>query len=220
MYLFLLVAFPAFCLGWFLSLPKYDRTSFIAPLIGGMLTGVVVCTIKAFFIFSNHVWSASFMGTFVYLFFVETLLPCVLLYTVFNLFSKDDGSYRADSFLPLLSAFYSIFLPFRVITLGEPLTVFPLFVKPILYISAIALMATFIHRVFDLLSTKPISKIILNCALGLLTAAFPTLLEAWWHKGGKMILWLPLAVIYSASSFVFYLKLKKDTIHEPLFMSM
>jgi hypothetical protein len=225
MYLFLLAALPAFCFGWLFSQPKYERNSFIPPLLWGSLSAVLVCTIKAFFVFSNYVWTISFFSGFIHVLFKDVLLPCVILYALFFFISKDDNEYKADSFLPLMASFYAIYIPYRVLSMDEPLSVFPLFVKPVLFVSLVSFLSSLLHRIFDLIEeeedkkvrSKKLAKLI---GFVLLAVCIPAMLEAWWHLGGKLYFIIPLAVIYAALAFVVYLKFKKDTTQEPVFMTM
>lgn len=220
MYLFLLVAFPAFFIGWLFAQPDYKRTSYLFPIISGAIIAALVCTIKALFVFSKHTWTTFFLSGFIHLLFVEVLLPCALLYGAFLFFSKDDNDYRASSFLPLMAAFYAVFIPYRVITMSEPLSVFPLFVKPIIYVSMVSYLSSIAFELFAAIDDKNKNKIIHYSGVAFLSACFPPALEAWWHLGGKLYFIIPLAVIYTALAFALYLKMKKDTIQKPIFMTM
>lgn len=220
MSLFMIIACPAFCLGWFLSLPKYERISFIPALLWGFLSAIVVCTIKAFFIFSNHIWTASFVLEFLQIFLKDTLLPCALLPAVYFLFSKDSWDFKADSFLPLMISFYTVFLPYRIFRCGEKLSFFMLFVKPVLYISMIAFVSAMLHNLIPTIINKDKSKAIKLSAITLGLAIVPALVQSFWYYGGKIYFWLPVSIIYSAAGFIIYSNFKKETISEPIFMSM
>lgn len=220
MCLFLLVAFPAFGLGWFLSLPKYERTSYLYPLIWGFLAAVLVCTTKSLFIFSNKIWTTSFILEFLNLFFKEAFLPCVILSALAYFFSKDDISYKIESFLPLMIAFYTVFTPYRVFTSNEKLSLFPLFVKPVIYISMICFIASIMHKIYSMQLNYKQRKFWLIAGIALLLSFIPGMIEAFWHNGGSLFIWLPISVIYAAAGFVCYIMFKKETISKPIFMSM
>lgn len=220
MYLFLLAALPAFCLGWLFSQPSYERTAFIPALLWGLLSATVVCTIKAFFFFTTFVWTGSFVSGFIHVLVTDAILPCILLYAVFLFFSKDDNDYKANAFLPLMASFYAVYIPYRVLSMTEPLSVFPLFVKPVLFVSMVSFLSSLVHRFFSALDAKKVGALIGYCFVGIVVACVPAALEAWWHLGGKLLFVVPLAILYAALAFVVYLKLKKDTTQEPIFMSM
>ncbi len=208
MYIFLLIAFPAFIFGWFLSEEKNERLSYGPLLVLGLLAAGFVCVIKSFFIFTSHLWTDSFIEGSWYLYYSEILLPCIIMFGLYLIFSKDPLDYKANAFIPLLGAFYTVFLPYKVLQLSEAESLYTLFVKPVLYISMVIYISTFLKKIFKAKNDKSTIRIIANSAMILIFSIVPALLETFWYLGGTAFIYIPLALVYAVFAFVLYLKLR------------
>jgi len=220
MYLFLLVAIPCLLYGWMYAQQSYERSSYYMPILIGIVSAMLVCTFKSFFVFSTFVWTTSFIRGFLHLLFIEELLPVGLLYGAFIFFSKDDNDFLACAFLPLIASFFAVFLPYRVITMDEELSVFPLFVKPVLFVSMISFLSSLAHRIFNGIEAHDKKAIVKNAIMAFAACCVPPLLESWWHLGGKLLFIIPFAFVYALAAFLVYQKLKQETARKPIFMSM
>lgn len=114
---------------------------YFVSFLTGFLSGVVVCGFKGFFTFAHRIIPYSFMQNFIYLFFSELFLPVAILTTIFFLLSHDGFEFKAKSFFPLNAGFYCILLPYITLTGNKAIhTHFELFIKPVLFVSALFLI--------------------------------------------------------------------------------
>lgn len=221
MYLFTIIAIPAFLMSWILSKTKQERLSFIPAILWGFLGSSLFCAIKAFFFISEYIQTASYLNEFIRLFLLESFLPCVILCGLFVLFSKDSVEYKINCFIPLVGSFYAVFVPYKIFSLTEPLSFFPLFVKPVLFISMVIFCAFIIQNIYSAYGSKSIGKIILLSILLLANLCIPALMETWWYFGGKFYFYTPVAVIYAVAAFIVYFLIKQQYAEdEPVFMNM
>lgn len=207
MYLFTLIALPAFCLGTYFMRSKNTRKAFLPPVITGFITASLYCAIEAFFVIYNHLWTENLISSFFYIFLTQTLIPSAAITALFFLFSKDPVSYKIDSILPLLSSFYSVYLSYRIFTFGESESFFLLFEKVILYISYLTFVYTFIKKAYRNFTSKKYIIGLIFIILTIISLAVPALLEIlWYYKiscSGRLI----SSGAYLVLSIVVFLKL-------------
>ena len=196
MYLFMFLLLPLILAAWCF----YKKDSHLIPVIfTGIVAAVLVCGFKAFFLYSHRIVPYSFERNVLYLLVRQTLLPVVLLYGIFFVWSKDKISYKVESFFPLLISFYMLYLPYTIISTSEGLyTSFQLFVKPVL----------FVVMIFSLgLSAKHIEKTVKNkkyvfsavwILIGIVSVFVPSLLEGMYILDMNYLLILVLSGVYSA----------------------
>lgn len=131
MTLFALSILPLCLILWAIT---YGEKKYTIAFLTGLLSGVVVTSIKGFFTFSHRVIPYSFSENFIYLFVREALLPVLILYGIYVLLSHDEPEFKAKSFFPLVNAFYISFLPFIILSGNKAIhTHFELFLKPVIF---------------------------------------------------------------------------------------
>ena len=179
----------------------YKKDSHLIPAIFlGLITAVLVCGFRAFFLYSHRVIPVSFEKNMLYLLMRQTLLPVVFIYGLFFVISKDELSYKVESLFPLLLSFYTLYLPYNILSTSEQIiTTFPLLVKPVLF----AVM------IFSLgLSAKHIEKTILAgmyffsavwILIALASIVFPSVVETMYMLDMSYFLILILSSVYSAA---------------------
>jgi hypothetical protein len=90
----------------------------------------------------------------------------------------------------LLSAFYSVFLPYRIFTRNNELTAFLLFFKPLLILSMFFLLHVFCSLLWDFaVFKKNVGVSILLCFAALACLPVPALIETVWYMGGTVAAW-------------------------------
>ena len=100
----------------------------------GVVSAILVCACKTLFLFSHRIVPYSFEANYIYLLFRQSVLPVVILFSVFCAFSKDTIQFKLEAFFPLELSFYAVFLPHLIVSSSEGLySGFSLFVKPLLY---------------------------------------------------------------------------------------
>lgn len=178
----------------------YKKDKHLTPaIVIGLVTAVLVCGFKAFFLYSHRIIPYSFESNILYLLVRQTLLPVVLIYGLFFLWSKDTVSYKVEALFPLLVSFYMLYLPYTIISTAENIyTTFPLFIKPVL----------FVVMLFSIgLGAKHIEKTIVNkkyfftaiwIIISIVNIIAPSLLEGMYILDMNYFLILLLSAVYSA----------------------
>lgn len=179
----------------------YKRDPHLVPVIFmGLVTAVLVCGFRAFFLYSHRVIPFSFENNMWYLLLRQTLLPVVLLYGLFFLISKDTISYKVEALFPLLISFYLLYLPYTILSGAEHIfTTFPLFIKPVLFtvmIFSLGLGAKHIEKTIRAKKYVFTSIWILICIVSI-TA--PSILETMHLMDMNYLLILVLSGVYSAT---------------------
>ena len=195
MYLFMFLLLPAILTAWCF----YKREPRLIPVIfTGLISAVLVCGFRAFFLYSHRIIPFSFGMNMWYLLLRQTLLPIVVLYGVFFLISKDEIAYKIEALFPLLISFYMLYLPYTILSGSEKIfTSFPLFIKPTLFtvmIFSIGLAAKHIEKTIREEKYVFSAVWILICIISI---TFPSVLEAMYIMNMSYFLILVLSGIYS-----------------------
>lgn len=204
MYLFSFAALPAFTLGIYFLRSKETRKSYLPPVLTGFISSAFYCFLEAFFFMPEHTWVDSFSSNFIYLLLTQEVLPSVILTGLFFFFSKDNLDYKFNSILPLLSSFYSVFIPYKLFINGLEPSLFCLFVKVSLFICLLIFISVLLISCYRLFCSR---KIVAGCffVIFILSAlVVPALLEViWYFKISTLILILASAIYIAAAIFVF-----------------
>jgi len=178
----------------------YKRDSHLLPVIfTGAVAAVLVCGFKAFFLYSHRIIPYSFESNVLYLLIRQTLLPVILLYGLFIVWSKDKISYKVEAFFPLLISFYMLYLPYTIVSTTEGLyTSFPLFVKPVLFVVMIFSLALSAKHIEKSIRNRKIIFAIIWILIGLVSVVIPSLLEGMYILDMNYLLVLILSAVYSA----------------------
>ena len=196
MYFFMFLLLPLVLAAWCF----YKRDSHLLPVIfTGAVAAVLVCGFKAFFLYSHRIIPYSFESNVLYLLIRQTLLPVILLYGLFIVWSKDKISYKVEAFFPLLISFYMLYLPYTIVSTTEGLyTSFPLFVKPVLFVVMIFSLALSAKHIEKSIRNRKIIFAIIWILIGLVSVVIPSLLEGMYILDMNYLLVLILSAVYSA----------------------
>ncbi len=195
MFIFSFIFLPLL-LVWFCFDYKSQK---LVPIISiGVIVSIIVCACQAFFTFAHRVIPYNFADNYFYLLFRQTVLPLVIVYGVFFLISKDEVQFKVDSFLPLLLSYYSIYLPYVIITTSEGLySWFVLFFKPILFGAMLIQTAISIRYFYKFLIDKKVAMIIILVIISLLYISLPAVFETMFLIKMQTTLVIIFGVIYS-----------------------
>ncbi len=179
MYIFLLLSIPCFLL-YFLHSP-FAKGSYWLAFCLGFFPAIIWCFIDEFFIYTTHHFTDSFAACYAYLLLKDSLLPTLMLSSLFLLLSRREPEDRSFALLPLLSAFYMAYLPYTVTTGTERFSFFLCLVKPLLTCAHIALIALGGRGLCRCIKSGMKALAAAFAALVLLAFALPALAECLWY---------------------------------------
>jgi hypothetical protein len=195
MLLFLFFLFPvsltAYCIY------KKQAELFITILIG-FLAATLVCAINFFFNFTHRVVPYSFGLNFLYYMEKVGLIPVLVMYGIFFLVTKDDVERKVDYFIPLMLAYYSVLLPYNVVTLCESThySGFLIFIKPLIYLSMLYSAGLLLRHLYAFAKEKKVSFVTVIICLLLLLLLFPSVLETMYVMNYSSLLLYFLSFLY------------------------
>ncbi len=141
MFIYLLTVIPVVSLLLHQSAP--DRTS-RSERRGIFNLGLVlsfVYTIVSVFLFSSYrLAPEDFSRNWLFCFSMETGIPLALCFVFFALFGRGSLSFKLDNASAYILGFYTIFLPFRIISMNKSYDAFLLFWYPSLIVAMILLI--------------------------------------------------------------------------------
>lgn len=176
MFLFSFLILPVFFV-WYCF---YKKNSKIVPaILIGIVCAVLLCLFLALFTFSHRIVPYSFSQNLTHLLLTQTVLPLLLPYLLFLLFSKDTLEYKTESFLPLSLSFFEIYLPFIIITTSEGLySGFSLFIKPVLFLIMILVCSFSVKQIYKSIISKKVIQIIIFTVVFVMFMMIPSFIEA------------------------------------------
>ncbi len=197
MYLFMLLLLPLIFAAWCF----YKRDPHQIPVIAtGLISAVLVCGFRAFFLYSHRIIPYSFELNMWYLLLRQTLLPVLVLYGVFFLISKDEVSYKVEALFPLLISFYMLYLPYTILSgMDHIVTTFPLFIKPVLFAVMIFSLGLCAKHIEKTIRAKKYVSAAVWIIISLVSIVVPSVLETMYILDVSYFLILLLSAVYSAA---------------------
>lgn len=175
MFLFMFVLLPMALL--YCCLRSSDK-SVIGVALTGALSGVFVCGALALFTYLHRIPQFSFIGNTLYVLLKEYIIPVVLLYTVYFFATSDEKLFKIKSFMPLMLAFYSIYMPYRIIAGTDgAFSFYSLFVKPVCILAMIIYLAKMLFLFNEGLEQKNTKNSILSVLFIILAFIIPACME-------------------------------------------
>lgn len=208
MLLFLISLLPLFLIGYCLKV----RTQKVVPVIfTGAFTAVIVCAWKMLFVLSHRIIPYSFSQNFVYFLVKETLIPAVILYAIYFLISKDNVEFKINTYLPLELSFYSVYLPYCVISsTSSAYSGFSIFIKPMIFAMMIAETGVALRDIYRGVTANKKGDVVLNIILILFFMAMPPVIEAIYSLNYSLwILWGSSAVYLILPAVLYLLNKRK-----------
>lgn len=189
MLLFPFTLLPICVLIFYFQHEKYNREFFLPVIFTGVFTGMLFLAYKLFFSSTYYLPVARFGLNFLHYFVHHALLPIVVLYGLFVLFTrKDSAADRASYFFPLTASFFSVYLPYLIFETEKPYSAFYVFVKPLLYTAILI----FIHILLNKTANAKLnfSQKLLNIIVILFVTAIPAAIETMWICDFPLLVWL------------------------------
>lgn len=225
MYAFLLLCLPCLTIYLMLTNRQYQFKSLIPPALTGLIASIAVCVIRGFFITYTHWWTDSFFATLIFIALRDTILPAIIMCALFFLFSKDTWTYKAASVTPLMGFFLSVYIPYLILSGSnmERHTAFMLFVKPVLIAAYLLALTVLVRHAVKSFTADNKRNGILYTAACIAVMFIPALTETLWYLHVIAILWISLAVLFTAGAIALYLlhtPKVTETERIPVFMTM
>ncbi len=197
MYLFMLLLLPLILAAWIF----YKKNPHMIPVIfTGLITAVLVCGFRAFFLYAHRVIPFSFGLNMWYLLLRQTLLPIIALYGIFFAVSKDTISYKVEALFPLLISFYILYLPYTILSTSEKvITTFPLFIKPVLFTVMIFSLGLSAKHIEKTIRAKKYFFTAVWIIIALVSIVFPSVAETMYLLDMSYFLILVLSGVFSAT---------------------
>lgn len=176
MFLFSFLVLPVL-LVWFCF---YKKNSKLLPsILFGMICAVVLSLFLVLFTFSHRIVPYDFRENLTYLLLNQTVLPLLIPYFLFVVFSRDNWEYKIENFLPLELSFFAVYLPFIILTTAEGLySGFLLFIKPVLYVMMIFACSFSVKLLYKSIVLKKIIQIIIYAIVFIIFMILPSIVEA------------------------------------------
>lgn len=176
MLLFMFLLLPCVLIGYCI----YKKEPKVIPVIFiGVLSAILLCAFKTFFLYAHRIVPYSVEQNIIYLLVRQTLVPCVILYGLFILFSKDSFAFKVQSLLPLLLSFYAIYLPYTIVSTAEGLySGFDAFCKPILYTFMIFQLSQLSKSICKSFKEKKQFMVVLKSLFVIVYLVIPTVIES------------------------------------------
>jgi hypothetical protein len=178
-----------------------ESTDFKAVAFG-LLSGIAVCAVKALFVFLPGGIIADFFARFWYA-LAEVAIPFIALAVVFFLLFLGEPRVKIASFFFLFSAYWTVLLPYHILSNVAP-GFFEYCVVPFIYAAAAADTALLAARLYDALEKKhgiPFAFLALGC---LPVFALPAAAEASRDSGGGAYMTVAsVFFVYSAGILIF-----------------
>ena len=178
----------------------YKKDTHLIPVILlGLIAAVLVCGFRAFFLYAHRIVPYSFKSNVLYLLIRQTLLPVILLYGIFFIWSKDTVSYKVEALFPLLVSFYMLYLPYTIVSASDHVyTTFTLFIKPVLFavmLFSIGLCAKHIEKT---IRKRKFLFTAFWIIIAVISIVAPSLLEGMHILNMNYLLLLLLSLVYSS----------------------
>lgn len=176
----------------------YYKNKDVVPVITiGLVSGILVCAFKTFFLFAHRVVPYSLSDNFIYLLVRQTVLPVLILYLLFFVFSKDSLEYKREAYFPLELSFYSVFLPYLIVSSSEGLySAYSLFVKPFAFGGMLIMTAILVRWALITFAAKKIYFTVIFVLIAFVYMFVPPLLESMYLIKEQALLSVILSFLY------------------------
>lgn len=150
MYLFLFLLLPlSFFANYFYEVKKSNNSSSLVVFIVGTLFGFVYITCNALFSFAESEIKYDFFYNVFYQFLNELFVPSLFCLLFVFIISKNKIIFSLTNLFPFIIAFFSVFLPFTVLSKNNDVNFFIIFYKPVLFLVLMFYLKFFINYIID-----------------------------------------------------------------------
>lgn len=188
MWLFAVFFLPAILVLYFMTHVNRNK---VFSVLFGLGLGSAYVVIAIFFGSEYRIVPADFFKNFSGIFLHDSFMPAIIVTALFFLLSRDSFQFKVNVLFLVLSGFYVMYIPFRILFRSGAFSSFILFYKPIL-LACFVLGFSFAIRLFyrNLKGAKNVLMFILPVLLGLCCTMAPALAEVVWFSGSPVISWL------------------------------
>lgn len=183
------------------------RSRDFIPIIIGFLSAVLVCAFNIFFMFAHRIIPYSFMQNFCFYFIKQYILPICILFGVFFFVARDSYEERIKAFFPLMVSYYSVYMPYSVITTytSNSYSGYDIFIKPLIVLSLLVECTICINRIYYAVKNKNIFVCVIFSIILITYVIFPAVFEALYLlKSVSNILLNILIFIYISQVIVYF----------------
>lgn len=196
--LFLPILFCLFNSSFYTSRIYRIKKAYVIPVLLCIVIAILYCAIDMLLIFSYRNAPASFLGNFLYLFIIETAIPMLAITLFYLLFVKQKIIESLCSISNLFFAFFSIYLPYRILTRNVQFSSFLLFYKPVLYGVMFVIIQNCLLLIVGqrkrLVIKHKVLRVLLYSFFTIIALCVPTVTETFYYIGVSRLVWLSLFV--------------------------
>ena len=140
----------------------------------------------------------------------EVFVPVVAVYGLFNLISRDELKFKADTFFPLMSSFYTVYMPYFIIS-NHPtsFSFFELFAEPVIFLCMILSLSLLIKIAVN--PKRSLLKSLICTAVSIAVILIPPLLQITFVynlTNFLLILIFSIYILFPPAIALFHLKFK------------
>ena len=176
MLLFLFIVLPLALVVYYLF---NKESKFFCPMLVGVLCAVLLCAFKVFFTYSHRLIPVSFSENFAYYLLHQSCVPLSGVSLIYFLITKDSLESKINSFFPLISAFYAVYLPYLVVSgTTSVYSGYAIFMKPLVFLAMIVQCALSLRCIFVSVKSKNVVFAAINIVLIVAYMIIPAIIEA------------------------------------------
>ncbi|MBO4629606.1 MAG: hypothetical protein J5687_06600 [Treponema sp.] len=169
----------------------------ILPATAGFFTAVIACACRYFFSYEHRLIYSSFSDNFIYYLVKQNVLPLVIVTVLFALITRDTWEYKVKNFFALMCPFFSVYLPYCVITASEYYyQAYDLFLKPFIYLAMIVQVSFSLICLYESIVNKKIPFAVLHSLIILLYLIYPAISDALYAINYNFAVILSVGIVY------------------------
>ena len=199
MLLFLLILLPSA----FITYCIYEKDKKILfPAAAGCLLAFIVCACRFFFTYEHRLVYDSFSDNLIYYIVKQSIVPLVAVSVFLAILSRDKIEYKKKNFFPALCAFFSIYLPYCVITSSEYYyQSYDLFLKPVIYLAMLMQISLCLVNAWTAVSNKKTLFVIFDVLIIVGYLFYPAVSDALYAIDYNFAVILLVGIVYSLVPF-------------------
>lgn len=180
---------------------KVNRNQIVC-IFTGLVIASIYTLIDFFAIGSAHSWIASIVSIWSHYFITEIIIPVVVC-SLPVIFAKDSLRMKAQSLVPILTAFYAVFVPYKIFSSGVSPDVYEMILYPFL-------MATMLFNVDTAASAfeegVDVSRLLwLRCLIAFVAVAsgimLPSIFSAYYYlNSAGALMWVLMGLFLVSSA--------------------
>jgi len=194
------------------SVQELENTKFSKGFmfIIGTLIAIIYSFVDFFTAYAYRTAQYNVLSNFTYFLLSMILVPMAICALILFLLSKDSWKFKLQNFTPMIVGFYTLFLPYEVISKNSSFDYFLLFIVPILFISMILLQEYALDLIQALLSKsiKKIAILISVCTI-ILALLFPSLIYSLYYTEILTMMALILVVLFIGGTITLHIYSEK-----------